>query len=181
MAISRSFQFLLPICCTLFTLTSPSIQLNQSIAEPSQPSINEPAKEEENQLENTSWKLVSWKGSAGRKKYPLSGSQITLNFSKGIVSGTTGCNSYAGKYQLVNKLLKNQVRTTRIFCSQDLIIQQSRFLQVLKSSTVVLAKGKQNLTLIPYIEETSQTEAGKTTKNNQVNVKLIFRSQPASS
>lgn len=46
-------------------------------------------------LEGTAWELYAI--SKGR---PIEGTTITISFEDGIASGTSGCNSYSGDYQL---------------------------------------------------------------------------------
>ena len=46
-------------------------------------------------LDGTSWELYAY-----RKTRPIEGSTLTISFENGQVSGTSGCNSYGGSYEV---------------------------------------------------------------------------------
>ncbi len=77
-------------------------------------------------LDGTAWTLVALNGNP-----PLAGLNVTLNFGQGQqqgqVSGSSGCNSYGGKYTTANNTLKiSDVMSTLMACQRDDIMQQER-------------------------------------------------------
>jgi heat shock protein HslJ len=77
-------------------------------------------------LENTSWVLTSLNGSK-----PLPGSQITVNFSGNEASGSSGCNSYRGKYppQMGQSTEVRYMVTVQLCQPQELMDQEKAYLE----------------------------------------------------
>ncbi len=77
-------------------------------------------------LDGTTWTLVSLNGNP-----PVSGSNITLHFGqgqqRGQVNGSSGCNSYGGKYTATQNTLKlSDIMSTLMACQRDDIMQQEQ-------------------------------------------------------
>ncbi len=88
-------------------------------------------------LENTSW-VLTWLNGAK----PIQGSQITLDFSGGEASGSSGCNSYRGKYppQLSQSMGVRYTVTVQLCPSQELMDQENAYLQAFWSATNYLVE-----------------------------------------
>ena len=94
-------------------------------------------------LNGTTWELYSLGQYA-----PLPGSQITLRFENGQVSGNAGCNSYGGAYQVNGNQVKfEQVISTMMACTdQSMMDQESAYLGFLgKVQSFALAEGQLQL------------------------------------
>ncbi len=77
-------------------------------------------------LDGTSWVLTAF-----NKNRPLDGREPTISFEDGQASGTTGCNSYGGGYQLKGDQLSfDAMFMTEMFC-EDVADQESVYLELL--------------------------------------------------
>lgn len=77
-------------------------------------------------LDGTSWVLTAF-----NKNRPLVGREPTILFKDGQASGTTGCNSYGGGYQLKGDLISfDAMVMTEMWC-EDVAEQESAYLQLL--------------------------------------------------
>ena len=77
-------------------------------------------------LDGTSWVLTAF-----NKNQPMAGREPTISFEDGQASGTTGCNSYGGGYQLNgDKISFDAMFMTEMFC-EDVADQESIYLQLL--------------------------------------------------
>lgn len=87
-------------------------------------------------LTGTEWRLVSF-GPAGSETDVVAGTTVTLNFAEdGRASGSTGCNSYSGTYQVRGDNLSfGRLASTRRAClDQNANQQEQRFLSALESA-----------------------------------------------
>jgi heat shock protein HslJ len=87
-------------------------------------------------LTGTEWRLVSL-GPAGAETDVIAGTTVTLNFGEdGRASGSTGCNSYSGTYQVRGDNLSfgRLVSTRRACLDQNANQQEQRFLSALESA-----------------------------------------------
>jgi hypothetical protein len=87
-------------------------------------------------LEGTTWLLDK----------TIPGSEITILFANGKVSGSAGCNSYNGNYQAAGTEGKNTITfgplaTTRMACDQPLMEQEQLYLAALESATEYTVEG----------------------------------------
>jgi heat shock protein HslJ len=89
---------------------------------------------EENSLENTHWRLVSF-GDLGSDQVPVEGSLVTLILANGQAGGYGGCNSYSGTYQVEGDSITfgEMVRTERACEDERITEQEGRYLQALES------------------------------------------------
>lgn len=77
---------------------------------------------------------ASWELYAIGKTSPIAGRAITIEFDDGGVSGSAGCNSYGGSYQVNGeKIAFSQVFATLMACPEPegLMEQETMFLQFL--------------------------------------------------
>ena len=79
-------------------------------------------------LDGTSWELY-----AISKHFPVEGSNITIAFEDGQVSGSAGCNSYGGEYQVNEKKIEfGMLASTLMACVDPAMMEQeTMFLQML--------------------------------------------------
>jgi heat shock protein HslJ len=79
-------------------------------------------------LDGTSWELY-----AISKHFLIEGSTITIAFEDGQVSGSAGCNSYSGEYQVNGKKIKfGMLASTLMACIDTAIMEQeTMFMQML--------------------------------------------------
>lgn len=98
------------------------------------PTPIEPTAAPENvDLENTSWKLVSF-GQGDVETPVIEGSNLTLTFEpEGEMGGEGGCNSYGGSYQIEGQEITfEEIASTLRACAEDVLNQQEMdFLQAL--------------------------------------------------
>ena len=87
-------------------------------------------------LTGAEWRLVSF-GSAGSETNLVAGTTVTLKFGEdGRASGSTGCNSYGGTYQVRgdNISFGRLISTKRACLDQNANQQESRFLSALEAA-----------------------------------------------
>ena len=88
-------------------------------------------------LAGTDWRLVSF-GPAGGETSLVAGTTVTLKFGEdGRASGSTGCNSYSGTYQVRGDSLSfgRLISTRRACLDQNANQQEQRFLAALESAS----------------------------------------------
>jgi heat shock protein HslJ len=98
-------------------------------------------------LANTNWKLAQVE-TLGVSNAPVAGTEITLNFSgDNKISGSAGCNSYNGGYQLEgNQITIGPLATTMMMCSDEIMLQEQGYLKLLQTPGTVSQQGS-NLVL----------------------------------
>lgn len=87
-------------------------------------------------LTGTEWRLVSF-GPAGAEASLVAGTTVTLKFGEdGRASGSTGCNSYGGTYQVRGDIISfgRLVSTRRACLDQNANQQEQRFLSALEAA-----------------------------------------------
>lgn len=85
-------------------------------------------------LVGTNWKLVSW-GNEKSPQTPLKETEISLQFQKDQISGSSGCNRYFASYTLKDDQLKFGVAgRTQMACPEEIMKQEDQFLSALQSS-----------------------------------------------
>ena len=95
-------------------------------------------------LNGTSWVLASIDGAAA-----VPGVAATAIFANGQVSGSGGCNSYGGKYEVRgNKLTTSEIVSTMMACAdQSTMDQEAAFLGALgKAETFKITSDKLEIT-----------------------------------
>ncbi|NDJ53661.1 MAG: META domain-containing protein [Chloroflexi bacterium] len=93
-------------------------------------------------LSNTSWQLHSLDGSS-----PIDGSMTTLLFENETLSGTSGCNSYGGRFNQPgdDDLVIEELAYTEMACldPDGIMEQEQRFLEILSAATgYVVSEGQ---------------------------------------
>ena len=87
------------------------------------------------QLEGTTWSLISYVTPNNETLDILPDSRITAEFLEGQLSGTAGCNSYFGPYEVDgNSLTIGPTGSTMMFCEpEEIMFQETAYLAVLNS------------------------------------------------
>ena len=71
-------------------------------------------------LNGTSWELV-----VINNRHPIEGSTITISFKDGQVSGSSGCNSFSGEYQVRGKKIEfGMMMSTLMACVDPAMMEQ---------------------------------------------------------
>lgn len=101
-------------------------------------------------LTSTVWKATGVNNGKGGVTSLLQGSKITAEFTaEGRVSGTAGCNSYSGGYELEGtSIVFSPISSTRKMCVEPagIMEQEIQFLQALeKSDTYSITEGRLEL------------------------------------
>jgi heat shock protein HslJ len=88
-------------------------------------------------LTNTSWNVQSYNNGHGGVTTLIPDTSMTVVFADdGTISGSSGCNAYAGTYTVDGTSIAiSEVATTRLFCSNDVMQQEQAFLAALQAST----------------------------------------------
>jgi heat shock protein HslJ len=92
-------------------------------------------------LEGTSWELVTLAGGG-----LIPGTEITLNFEKGEVHGSAGCNTYGGGYRLDgNKITMTDLYNTEMACMdpEGVMDQETEYLEMLRDALSFQVEGSQ--------------------------------------
>jgi heat shock protein HslJ len=124
-------QLILPACSLVAAGgTTPTPEPTVSPIEPTTPP------DAKISLAGTEWRLVSL-GAPGAETPVIEGSIITLAFAAGgQATGSGGCNSYGGGYQVQDSTLSfNQINSTLMACANERVTQQERqYFQALQSA-----------------------------------------------
>lgn len=117
-------------------------------------------------LIGTQWQLVSL-GIAGSETPVIAGTTITLGVgADGQATGSGGCNSYGGGYQVQNNTLSfNQIVSTEMACTDQAVMQQEQqYYQALQSAsqfeltdnrlTIRYGEGRRVLNFVPASSST---------------------------
>ncbi|MEM8858248.1 MAG: META domain-containing protein [Chloroflexota bacterium] len=90
--------------------------------------------EEMIELNGTNWKLVSY-DQGGAQASVMDGTEITLSFVDGQVTGNSGCNNFFGSYTQEGETVKfENLGTTRKACEADIMDQENAFIEVLSAA-----------------------------------------------
>jgi heat shock protein HslJ len=89
-------------------------------------------------LVGTSWTATSYSAGETSLRTPLEGSAITAEFGEdGTISGTAGCNSYSGPYEVSGEAIEiGEVVSTLMACTEPegIMEQEQTFLGALKNA-----------------------------------------------
>jgi heat shock protein HslJ len=100
-------------------------------------------------LKDSKWILTSFTNAAGELEDVMSGTQVTLEFTDGKLSGNAGCNSYFGDYRAdTHNLAVGSIASTEMFCTnpEGVMEQESEYLRRLLSAVSYTIDGE-NLTI----------------------------------
>jgi heat shock protein HslJ len=79
---------------------------------------------------------------------PAEGTELTVTFENGAVSGSSGCNTFNGSYTLTGTTLAiGPLASTKMACEQPVMDQETAFLTTLQGATGFTTNGA-NVTLV---------------------------------
>jgi len=88
-------------------------------------------------FENIKWVLESY-GSRDDPEDVIEGTEITATFNSGdnAVSGSAGCNSYSGGYEIKARLSIGALASTKMWCGEPegRMIQETAYLNILQAA-----------------------------------------------
>ncbi len=88
------------------------------------------------------WNVDSFATTPGSQTIPISGTELTAVFGITNVGGSSGCNTYDGIYGTNGTIVKiSRLATTRQTCADDVMTQESAFLQALEGAAFIEARG----------------------------------------
>jgi heat shock protein HslJ len=87
-------------------------------------------------LEGVKWEVTGYNNGRQAVVGPLLGTRLTLMFQDGQVFGSSGCNRFHGSFTVEGNALTIQpLATTRMACTDALILQEQEFLRALQTAT----------------------------------------------
>lgn len=87
-------------------------------------------------LEGVLWEVTGYNNGRQAVVSPKIGTQLTLTFRDGQVSGSSGCNRFHGSFAVEGSALKiRPLATTRMACEDEVTAQEQAFLRALESAT----------------------------------------------
>jgi heat shock protein HslJ len=87
-------------------------------------------------LEGVLWEVTGYNNGRQAVVSPKSGTQLTVTFQDGKISGSSGCNRFHGEFKVDGSALKvGPLATTRMACEDELMTQERQFLQALEGAT----------------------------------------------
>jgi len=97
--------------------------------------VDTPPDDDTPTLAGTFWHLTEY-GEPGALQEPIGQYQPTLSIAESSLSGSTGCNTYGGEYEIDGTTITfSSLLQTEIACAEDGVMQQeSRYIQLLSTA-----------------------------------------------
>jgi heat shock protein HslJ len=95
-------------------------------------------------LENRPWQVTAYNNGKGGFTSVIIGSELSMLYEDGTVSGSAGCNNYNAPYELDGESITvGPAATTRKFCGdpEGIMDQETQFLEALQSVAVYTIDG----------------------------------------
>ena len=95
-------------------------------------------------LAGTMWSATAINNGKGGVTSRVGGTAVTLTFgADGTLSGSAGCNSYTGRYEIKDGQVKLPAAfaSTRKMCAADVMDQEQAFFKALSTSTSARIEG----------------------------------------
>ena len=94
------------------------------------------------------WQVTAFNNGAGAVTSVIAGTEIDIAFGLASVGGFAGCNSFSGTYGTNGNIIRiGALATTRIACDQEVMDQETAFLEALQGVAFIETRGQQvNLT-----------------------------------
>ena len=87
------------------------------------------------------WDVDSYSNAPGSVVAVLPGTQLDVVFGIGNVAGFAGCNQFSGTYGTNGSVVRiGQLATTRIACADDVMAQETAFLEALQGAALIEAR-----------------------------------------
>lgn len=110
--------------------------------------------EAEMTLEGILWVLQGYVNAQGNLLNPLPGTQLFIRFEDGAVSGSAGCNSFNGTYELSGRFITfGPLATTMMACEEAVMDQEATFLTNLQNAATYSV----NLERLLFVDEAGAT------------------------
>jgi heat shock protein HslJ len=96
-------------------------------------------------LENRPWQVTAYNNGKGGFTSVIIGTELSMLYEDGTVSGSAGCNNYNGSYELDSDTISvGPAATTRKFCGdpEGIMDQETQFLEALQSVAVFRIDGE---------------------------------------
>ena len=94
------------------------------------------------------WVVTGYNNGQQAVVSPQAGTELTVTFADGTVSGSAGCNTFNGSYTLTGEVLAiGPLATTKKACEETIMTQETQFLTALQGATGYRAEGA-NVTLV---------------------------------
>ena len=94
------------------------------------------------------WQVTAFNNGAGAVTSVIADTEIDIAFGLASVGGFAGCNSFSGTYGTNGNIIRiGALATTRIACDQEVMDQETAFLEALQGVAFIETRGQQvNLT-----------------------------------
>ncbi len=88
------------------------------------------------------WDVDSFSDAPGSQVAPIEGTSLTATFRLTNVAGSSGCNTYDGTYGTNGNVVRiGRLATTRLACEEDVMTQETAFLEALGGVSFVEPRG----------------------------------------
>lgn len=88
------------------------------------------------QLEGTTWRATAFSDGMGGTLSPIAGSELTAVFEEGLVSGSSGVNTFRGGYAVDgNSISIDPLATTLMAGDPELMDQEAAYVAALQSAS----------------------------------------------
>jgi heat shock protein HslJ len=86
-------------------------------------------------LEGTTWEVTGYNNGRQAVVSPITGTQLSVAFEKGSVSGQAGCNSFRAPFSVEgDRITIGPAAATRKMCGEAVMTQEREFLKALESA-----------------------------------------------
>jgi heat shock protein HslJ len=86
-------------------------------------------------LEGATWEVTGYNNGRQAVVSPMTGTQLSVAFEKGTVSGQAGCNTFRAPYTVEgSRITVGPAATTRKMCGEAVMTQEREFLKALASA-----------------------------------------------
>ena len=94
------------------------------------------------------WQVTAFNNGAGAVTSVIAGTEIDIAFGLASLGGFAGCNSFSGTYGTNGNIIRiGALATTRMACDQEVMDQETAFLEALQGVALIETRGQQvNLT-----------------------------------
>ena len=87
-------------------------------------------------LAGGAWEVTGFNNGRQAVLSPIAGTELTVAFENGTVSGKAGCNTFSATYSTKgDRITVGPAATTRMMCSDAVMTQEREFLKALESAT----------------------------------------------
>lgn len=88
------------------------------------------------------WIVDSFAAEDGTVIEPIEGTDLTAVFGIATVGGSSGCNTFTGTYGTNGNIIRiGRLATTRMACADDVMAQESAFLEAMEGAALVERRG----------------------------------------